>query len=133
MPPEIHLKRIFSPLLSFFSLRFPHSLGGSVEPGMRNHTAVTMFILLGLTDDPQLQILTFIFLLIIYMLSVIGSLAILILVLVDSHLKTAMYFFLQNLSYLKVSFTSTCIPRFLYSISSGDRTITYKACMPSIF
>ena len=133
MPPEIHIKRIFFPLLSFFSLRFPHRLGGSAEPGMRNHTAVTMFILRGLTDDPQLQILTFIFLLNTYMLSVIGNLAILILILVNSHLKTAIYFFLQNFSYLKISFTSTCIPRFLYSISTGDRTITYNACMPTIF
>ena len=104
-----------------------------MEPGVRNHTAVITFILLGLTDDSQLQIQTFIFLLITYMLSVIGNLAILIFMLVNSHLKTVMCFFLQSFSFIKISFTSACIPRFLYSISSGDRTITYNACVCQLF
>ncbi|XP_037371316.1 olfactory receptor 6C2-like [Talpa occidentalis] len=100
---------------------------------MRNHTTLTTFILLGLTDDPQLQILIFIFLLITYMLSITGNLTIILLTLVDSHLKTAMYFFLQNFSFLEISFTSACIPSFLYSLSTGDRTITYNACASQVF
>ncbi|XP_006884080.1 PREDICTED: olfactory receptor 6C2-like [Elephantulus edwardii] len=100
---------------------------------MKNNTAITTFILWGLTEDPQLQILVFIFLLITYMLSVIGNLTIICLILVDSRLKTAMYFFLQNFSFLEISFTSACIPRFLYSISTGDRTITYNACACQLF
>ncbi|XP_075409367.1 olfactory receptor 6C2-like [Tenrec ecaudatus] len=115
------------------SLNFTHRLSRSQDPGMRNHTAITTFILLGLTEDPQLQILIFVFLLITYMLSIAGNLTIIILTLVDPHLKTAMYFFLQNFSFLEISFTSACIPRFLYSISTGDRTITYDACMSELF
>ncbi|XP_032730249.1 olfactory receptor 6C2-like [Lontra canadensis] len=100
---------------------------------MRNHSAVTTFILLGLTNDPQLEIFIFIFLFISYMLSVIGNLTIIFLILVDSHLKTAMYFFLQNFSFLEISFTTACVPPYLYVISSGDRTITIKACFSQIF
>ncbi|XP_007518161.1 olfactory receptor 6C2-like [Erinaceus europaeus] len=100
---------------------------------MKNRTAITTFILLGLTDDPQLQTLIFIFLFITYMLSVVGNLTIIILTLVDSHLKTAMYLFLQNFSFLEISFTSACIPRFLYSLSTGDRVITYNACACQLF
>ncbi|XP_006884075.1 PREDICTED: olfactory receptor 6C68-like [Elephantulus edwardii] len=100
---------------------------------MRNCAAITTFILLGLTEDPQLQVLIFIFLLTTYMLSVTGNLTIITLTLVDSHLKTPMYFFLQNFSFLEISFTTACVPRFLYSISSGDRTITYNACACQIF
>ena len=100
---------------------------------MRNHTAVTLFILLGLTDDPQLQILLFIFLFITYTLSITGNLTIIILTLVDPHLKMPMYFFLQNFSFLEILFTTTCIPRFLYNISTGDRVITYKACFIQLF
>ncbi|XP_054981402.1 olfactory receptor 6C2-like [Sorex araneus] len=100
---------------------------------MRNHTAVTTFILLGLTDDPQLQILLFIFLLITYMLSIIGNLIILVITLVDARLKTAMYYFLQNFSILEILFTSVAIPRFLYSITTGDQTITYYACAFQLF
>ncbi|XP_004700908.2 olfactory receptor 6C2-like [Echinops telfairi] len=115
------------------SLSFTHRLSGSQDSGMKNHTAITTFILLGLTEDPQLQILIFIFLFISYMLSITGNLTIIILTLVDSHLKTAMYFFLQNFSFLEISFTSSCIPRFLYSLSTGDRTITYDACISETF
>ncbi|XP_058413457.1 olfactory receptor 6C2-like [Diceros bicornis minor] len=100
---------------------------------MRNHTAITTFILLGLTDDPLLQILIFVFLFLTYMLSVTGNLAIITLTLVDSCLKTPMYFFLRNFSFLEVSFTTACIPRFLYSLSTGDNTITYNACMSQLF
>ncbi|XP_053412777.1 olfactory receptor 6C2-like [Nycticebus coucang] len=100
---------------------------------MRNHTRLTTFILLGLTDDPQLQVLIFIFLLITYMLSVTGNLTIISLTLINSQLKSAMYFFLQNFSFLEISFTTVCIPRFLYSMSTGDKTITYNACASQLF
>uniref|UniRef100_A0A8D1V9W1 Olfactory receptor n=1 Tax=Sus scrofa TaxID=9823 RepID=A0A8D1V9W1_PIG len=100
---------------------------------MRNHTAVTTFILLGLTEDPQLQLLLFLFLFLTYILSVAGNLTIITLTLLDLRLKTPMYFFLQKFSYLEISFTTACIPRFLYNISTGNRTITYNACLTQIF
>ncbi|XP_071465267.1 olfactory receptor 6C2-like [Marmota flaviventris] len=100
---------------------------------MRNHTAITTFILLGLTDDPKLQVLIFIFLFLTYMLSVAGNLTIITLTLLDSHLKTPMYFFLRNFSFLEVSFTTVCIPRFLYTMTTGDNTVTYNACFTQLF
>ncbi|XP_021030471.1 olfactory receptor 6C2-like [Mus caroli] len=100
---------------------------------MKNYTAITTFILVGLTDDANLQILLFIFLLLTYLLSVIGNLTIITLTLVDSHLKTPMYFFLRNFSLLEVSFTTVCIPRFLYTMASGDNTISYNACATQLF
>ncbi|XP_068952885.1 olfactory receptor 6C2-like [Petaurus breviceps papuanus] len=100
---------------------------------MRNHTAITLFILRGLTDDPQLRVLLFIFLFLTYILSVTGNLTIIILTLVDPHLKTPMYFFLRNYSFLELSFTTVCIPRFLYNMSVGDYTVSYNACFTQIF
>ncbi|XP_075408963.1 olfactory receptor 6C2-like [Tenrec ecaudatus] len=99
---------------------------------MRNHT-VTTFILMGLTDDPQLNVVVFFFLFVTYVLSVTGNLTIISLTFISSHLKTAMYFFLQNLSFLEISFTSACIPRYLYNISTGDKTITYDNCVVQVF
>ncbi|XP_012873714.1 PREDICTED: olfactory receptor 6C2-like [Dipodomys ordii] len=99
---------------------------------MKNHT-ITTFILLGLTDDPQLQIPIFVFLLFTYMLSILGNLTIISLTLLDSHLKTPMYFFLQNFAFLEISFTSACIPRYLYNIATGDRSITYTTCVIQVF
>ncbi|KAM6215182.1 olfactory receptor 6C2-like [Rhynchocyon petersi] len=100
---------------------------------MRNRTAVTTFILLGLTEDPQLQVFILIFLLTTYMLSITGNLTIIILTFVDSNLKTPMYFFLQNFSFLEISFTTSCIPKYLYSLSMSDRTITYNSCFTQLF
>ena len=115
------------------SLIFPCQLDRFQNSVMKNHTAITTFILLALTDDPQLQILLFIFVFLIYLLSVTGNLMIMTLTLVDSHLKTCMYFFLRNFSFLEVSFTTVCIPRFLYSISTGNNSITYNVCTSQIF
>ncbi|XP_006101367.1 olfactory receptor 6C2-like [Myotis lucifugus] len=91
------------------------------------------FILLGLTSDLQLQVLIFVFFFLTYMLSITGNLIIISLILLDSHLKTAMYYFLQNFSFLEISFTSACIPRYLYSIATGDKLITYNACVSQVF
>ncbi|KAB0378755.1 hypothetical protein FD755_010333 [Muntiacus reevesi] len=100
---------------------------------MRNHTSLSIFILLGLTDDPPMQVLIFTFLVVSYLLSVTGNLIIIILTLIDSHLKTAMYFFLKHFSFLETLFTTVCIPRFLYSLSTGDKTISYDACVSQLF
>ncbi|XP_072506494.1 olfactory receptor 6C2-like [Notamacropus eugenii] len=100
---------------------------------MRNHTLITLFIFRGLIDDPQVQVLLFIFLFLTYMLSVTGNLTIITLTWMDPHLKTPMYFFLRNYSILELSFTTVCIPRFLYHMSSGDYTVTYNECFTQLF
>lgn len=100
---------------------------------MRNRTSVTEFILLGLTDNPELQAVIFFFLVLTYVLSVTGNLTIIVLTLLHSHLKTPMYFFLRNFSFLEISFTSVCNPRFLVSILTGDKSISYNACAAQLF
>ncbi|KAL4840227.1 hypothetical protein H8958_018418 [Nasalis larvatus] len=100
---------------------------------MRNYTSVKQFILLGLTDDPKLNVLIFIFLFFTYILSITGNLTIITLTLIDVHLKTSMYFFLRNFSFLEISFTTVCIPRLLVSIITGDMTISYNSCMAQMF
>ena len=61
------------------------------------------------------------------------ELTIIILTLVDSCLKTAMYFFLKHVSFLETLFTMVCIPRFLYSLSTGDKAISYNVCVSQLF
>ncbi|XP_045868274.1 olfactory receptor 6C76-like [Meles meles] len=100
---------------------------------MKNRSSVTEFILLGLTDNPEVQVVIFFFLFLTYVLSVTGNLTIIILTLLDSHLKTPMYFFLRNFSFLEISFTSVCNPRFLISILTGDKSISYSARAAQLF
>nr|XP_003405126.1 olfactory receptor 6C76-like [Loxodonta africana] len=100
---------------------------------MRNHTVVTTFILVGLTDDPNWQSVIFLFLFLTYFLSVTGNVTIILLTLLDSHLKTPMYSFLRHFSFLEMSFTSVCIPRYLVSIVTLDNRISYDACVTQLF
>ncbi|XP_076776928.1 olfactory receptor 6C74-like [Arvicanthis niloticus] len=100
---------------------------------MKNHTRVTLFILAGLTDDPQWKVVLFIFLLLTYLLSITGNLTIITLTLVDTHLKTPMYFFLRNFSFLEFSYTTTCIPKLLVIMATGDKTISYGNCVTQVF
>ncbi|XP_036617415.1 olfactory receptor 6C4-like [Trichosurus vulpecula] len=100
---------------------------------MKNLTTLTDFILLGLTDAPEFQVVLFLFLFLTYMFSVIGNLTIITLTLLDSHLQTPMYFFLRNFSILEISFTSVFIPRLLYSISTGNKTISFVGCFTQYF
>ncbi|XP_012875652.1 PREDICTED: olfactory receptor 6C4 [Dipodomys ordii] len=100
---------------------------------MRNRTMVAEFILLGLTSQPELQVVIFIFLFLTYMLSVLGNLSIIILTCLDSHLQTPMYFFLRNFSFLEISFTSIFIPRFLTSMTTGNKAISFAGCFTQYF
>nr|XP_012609902.1 olfactory receptor 6C70 [Microcebus murinus] len=100
---------------------------------MKNHTRQIEFILLGLTDNYQLQIIIFLFLLLNYMLSILGNLTIIALTLLDSQLKTPMYFFLRNFSFLEISFTTACIPRFLITTVTKEKNISYNGCISQLF
>lgn len=93
----------------------------------------TEFILIGLTNQPEIQVMIFTFMLLTYMLSVLGNLTIIILTLVDPHLQTPMYFFLRNFSVLEISFTSIFIPRFLISMTTGNKVISFAGCFIQYF
>ncbi|XP_069892166.1 olfactory receptor 6C6-like [Dipodomys merriami] len=100
---------------------------------MNNKSDEIVFILLGLTDDPQLQVVVFLFFFVNYILSLTGNFIIIMLTLLDPNLKTPMYFFLRNFSFLEISFTTVDIPHFLNSIVTGDKTISYNSCVTQLF
>nr|XP_032633340.1 olfactory receptor 10A7-like [Chelonoidis abingdonii] len=98
-----------------------------------NRTVITEFILLGFGNRPELQILLFLVFLVIYILTMSGNILIVVLVVVDQHLHTPMYFFLGNLSCLETCYTSTILPRLLVSLLTGDRTISVSGCFAQFY
>ncbi|MBZ3871206.1 Olfactory receptor 2D3 [Sciurus carolinensis] len=96
--------------------------------GEGNQTYVSEFILLGLSQDPQIQILLFFVFLIIYLLSLFGNLLIIILIQVDSQLHTPMYFFLKNLSFADLCFSSSIVPQMLVHFLVKKKTISFAGC-----
>ncbi|XP_066485715.1 olfactory receptor 2AP1-like [Tiliqua scincoides] len=92
-----------------------------------NQTAPVAFILLDFNNE-DLHILLFILFLPIYIVTVAGNMLIVILVLLDQHLHTPMYFFLGNLSCLEICYSSNITPRMLASFLSGNKTISIIGC-----
>ncbi|XP_061005539.1 olfactory receptor 7A17-like [Dama dama] len=68
-----------------------------------------------------------------YLITVFGNLLIILTVSSDSHLHTPMYFFLSNLSFVDICFTSTTIPKMLWNIQTQSQVITYEVCMTQMF
>ncbi|XP_067419587.1 olfactory receptor 6T1-like [Emydura macquarii macquarii] len=96
---------------------------------MANQTRVTEFILVGFPNVWGLQILLFIILLLIYVLTVTGNLIIIVVTLNDQRLRTHMYFFLGNLSFLELVLTTVVIPKLLSGILAGKVAISFASCM----
>ncbi|XP_025843026.2 olfactory receptor 2D3-like [Vulpes vulpes] len=100
--------------------------------GKENQTFVTEFILLGLSQDLQTQILLFVLFLIIYLLTVLGNLLIIILIFMDSRLHTPMYYFLRNLSFADLCFSTSIVPQVLAHFLVKRKTISFLGCMTQI-
>ncbi|XP_054849150.1 olfactory receptor 5F1-like [Eublepharis macularius] len=94
----------------------------------KNKTSLTEFILLGLSDDPNIQPLLFATGLLIYMLTLAGNLAIIFLIQTDQHLHTPMYFLLSNLSFTEICYITCTMPKMLWDLLSGDKTISFTGC-----
>ena len=98
-----------------------------------NDTRISEFFLLGFSDAPALQPLIFGLFLSMYLISVCGNLLIILAVNSDSHLHTPMYFFLSNLSFVDICFTSTTIPKMLWNIQTESKGITYEGCITQMY
>ncbi|KAM5187430.1 olfactory receptor 7G2-like [Callospermophilus lateralis] len=98
----------------------------------RNHTAVSEFLLLGLSDDPALQPLIFSLFLSMYLVTVLGNLLIILAVSSDAHLHTPMYFFLSNLSFNDICLSTTTIPKMLVNIQAQNQHISYTGCLSQV-
>ncbi|XP_037363852.1 olfactory receptor 7A17-like [Talpa occidentalis] len=98
-----------------------------------NHTWVTKFYLLALSKEPELQSLIYGLFLCMYLITVFGNLLIILATISDSHLHTPMYFFLSNLSFVDVYFTSTTIPKILLNIQTQSKDITYEGCITQMY
>ncbi|XP_058146442.2 olfactory receptor 7A10-like [Dasypus novemcinctus] len=102
-----------------------------MEP--ENQTYVAEFILLGLSEDTEVQPFLFGLFLSMYMVTFIGNLLIILAIISDSHLHTPMYFFLSNLSFTDICFTSTTVPKMLLNFHTESKIITYEACIIQMY
>ncbi|XP_025845605.1 olfactory receptor 7A17-like [Vulpes vulpes] len=102
-----------------------------MEPG--NDTQIPEFLLLGLSEESELQPLLFALFLSMYLITVFGNLLIILAVTSDPHLHTPMYFFLANLSFVDICSISTTVPKMLQNIQTQSKVITYAGCVTQIY
>ncbi|XP_058518533.1 olfactory receptor 8B8-like [Ochotona princeps] len=97
-----------------------------------NDSSVTEFVLLGLTQQPELQLPLFFLFLGIYVMAVVGNLGLIVLIVLNPHLHTPMYYFLFNLSFVDLSYSCVITPRMLMSFVKKN-IISYAECMTQLF
>ncbi|XP_007952103.1 olfactory receptor 9G4-like [Orycteropus afer afer] len=98
-----------------------------------NRTILTEFILMGFSADPQLQMILFGVFLMIYLITLSGNMALIILIRIDSRLHTPMYFFIGNLAFLDFWYTSVYTPKILVNCVSADKHISLAGCGAQFF
>uniref|UniRef100_A0A2K5UVI0 Olfactory receptor n=1 Tax=Macaca fascicularis TaxID=9541 RepID=A0A2K5UVI0_MACFA len=99
----------------------------------KNISSEDFFILLGFSNWPHLEVVLFVVILIFYLMTLTGNLFIIILSYLDSHLHTPMYFFLSNLSFLDICYTTSSIPQLLVNLWGPEKTISYAGCMAQLY
>ncbi|XP_075404311.1 olfactory receptor 8I2-like [Tenrec ecaudatus] len=98
-----------------------------------NFTEVTLFVLSGFANHPELQVSLVLIFLFIYLFTVMGNLGLIMLIRVDSQLHTPMYFFLSNLAFIDICYSSTVTPKALVDFQSNHKTISFVGCFVQMY
>ncbi|XP_031229054.1 olfactory receptor 1L6-like [Mastomys coucha] len=102
---------------------------------MSNHSSSSTsdFILLGLSSNPWMQKPLFGIFITMYLVTVMGNVLIILAIHSDSRLHTPMYFFLSNLSFMDICFTTVIVPKMLVNLLSETKTISYVGCLVQMY
>nr|XP_028559584.1 olfactory receptor 8S1-like [Podarcis muralis] len=100
---------------------------------MENQTAITEFILSGLSRDPHLQLFLFLVFLIIFLVTLLGNSAIMLVIRTECSLQTPMFFFLSHLAFVDICYSSVTVPKMLENIIAKQKTISWEGCIAQIF
>nr|XP_023422015.1 olfactory receptor 145-like isoform X2 [Cavia porcellus] len=98
-----------------------------------NGSLVSEFVLMGLTEESDLQLPLFFLFLVMYMVTVLGNLGLITLIGLNSHLHMPMYFFLFNLAFIDLCYSSVFTPKMLMNFLSEKNVISYRGCMAQLY
>ena len=98
-----------------------------------NHSVVSEFVFLGLTNSWEIQLLLFVFTSMFYIASMMGNSLIMLTVTSDPHLHSPMYFLLANLSFIDMGVSSVTSPKMIYDLFRKRKVISFSGCITQIF
>ncbi|XP_005701336.2 PREDICTED: olfactory receptor 12-like [Capra hircus] len=91
------------------------------------------FVLDGFEGGPQTQALLFALFLALYVVAVLGSLTMIVVITLDARLHSPMCFFLKNLSFVDLCYSSVITPKALANFLSSSKLITFEGCVTQFF
>ncbi|XP_052496891.1 olfactory receptor 9K2-like [Budorcas taxicolor] len=103
------------------------------DRGTSNHSEVTDFILVGFRFRAELHILLFLLFLLIYTMTLLGSIGMMVIIMTDPRLNTPMYFFLGNLSFVDLFYSSVIAPKAMMNFWSESKSISFAGCVTQLF
>ncbi|XP_003476060.1 olfactory receptor 9K2-like [Cavia porcellus] len=98
-----------------------------------NHSDVTDFILVGFRVRTELCIFLFLLFLLVYGMVLLGNISMMVIIMTDSQLNTPMYFFLGNLSFLDLSYSTVIAPKAMGNFLSEKKTVSFVGCVVQSF
>ncbi|XP_003468026.1 olfactory receptor 8H1-like [Cavia porcellus] len=98
-----------------------------------NSTSVPDFVLLGLTDSEETQLVLFLLFLMIYLVTVLGNGGMILTIRLDPQMHTPMYFFLTHLSFLDLSYSSVITPKTLQNLLTSSKSISFLGCFTQMY
>nr|XP_006989778.2 olfactory receptor 8H1-like [Peromyscus maniculatus bairdii] len=98
-----------------------------------NHTNKPDFILMGLTDSKEIQLVLSVLFLLIYLVTVLGNTGMMLIIWLDVQLHTPMYFFLTHLSFLDLSYSTTITPKTLETLLTSNKSISFIGCFTQLY
>ncbi|XP_027268068.1 olfactory receptor 8D1 isoform X2 [Cricetulus griseus] len=101
--------------------------------GNGNHSTSAVFVLVGLTQQPELLLPLFLLFLGIYVVTVVGNLGMILLITVSPLLHTPMYYFLSSLSFVDLCYSTVITPKMLVNFLGKINLIFYSECMAQLF
>ncbi|KAM6157992.1 olfactory receptor 5P80-like [Rhynchocyon petersi] len=100
--------------------------------GTGNYTAVTEFIILGLTENPTVCIVLFVVFLGIYVITLMGNSSIIMLIRSSPQLHTPMYLFLCHLAFVDIGYSSSVTPVMLLGFLREKTTLLFPGCVAQL-
>ncbi|XP_053566992.1 olfactory receptor 2J1-like [Bombina bombina] len=99
----------------------------------KNQTFITEIVLLGFSNNPKTNITLFLVFIVIYLVTCFGNLFMITIIIFNNNLHTPMYYFLFNLSFLDLCYSSTVLPKLLVDLFYIQRTVSIIACALQLY
>uniref|UniRef100_A0A8C9QAM8 Olfactory receptor n=1 Tax=Spermophilus dauricus TaxID=99837 RepID=A0A8C9QAM8_SPEDA len=110
-----------------------HQVSSMGDRETSNHSEMTDFILIGFRVGYELHLLLFLIFLLVYVMILLGNIGMMAIIMIDPQLNTPMYFFLGNLSFVDLFYSSVIAPKAMSNFWSESKSISFAGCVVQVF